>query len=56
MWNSVGFALLSEIKLLAKNEGVVQILIVSGAHDKEKHNFLTNQNLSIASEWFVANI
>lgn len=33
-----------------------QILVVCGVHDHSKLKFLSDQNLSIASKWFVGGI
>jgi predicted acetyltransferase len=56
LWHSVGEELLKNIKREAKNKGVVQVLVVAGAHDIHKRQFLMNQNLSIASQWFLGEI
>ena len=53
LWHSVGLELIEEIKFLAKNKGVKQVLVVSGAHDKLKNDFLVSQKLGVASQWFV---
>jgi len=53
---SVGHELIEEIKAAAKAKGATQILVVCGAHDHPKRKFLSEQNLSIASEWFVGGI
>lgn len=53
---SVGHELIEEIKAAAKVKGATQILVVCGAHDHPKRKFLGEQNLSIASEWFVGGI
>lgn len=53
---SVGAKLIEEIKAVAKARGAKQILVVCGAHDHPKRKFLSEQNLSIASEWFVGDI
>ena len=55
-WYSIGSHLVREIKAIAKLKGAAQILVVCGAHDEPKRRFLMNQNLSIASEWFVGGI
>jgi ribosomal protein S18 acetylase RimI-like enzyme len=55
-WHSIGFFLVQEIKAIAKLRGAAQVLVVCGAHDESKRRFLMNQNLSIASEWFVGGI
>jgi hypothetical protein len=56
LWESVGYKLIEVIKSEAKIKGASQILVVSGAHDELKRKFLMNQNLSIASEWFIGSI
>lgn len=56
LWPSVGAKLIENIKQEARHKGAVQILVVCGAHDDLKHQFLIKQNLSISSEWFVGNI
>ena len=56
LWGFIGKKLIEEIKIYSKKKGVQQILIVSGAHDKPKREFLKNMNLSIASEWYVGGI
>ena len=55
-WQSVGHELIEETKAAAKAKGATQILVVCGAHDNPKRKFLIDQNLSIASEWFVGGI
>jgi GNAT superfamily N-acetyltransferase len=56
LWQSVGARLIEETKAAAKSRGATQILVVCGAHDHPKRKFLIDQNLSIASEWFVGGI
>ena len=56
LWQSVGHALIEETKAAAKVKSATQILVVCGAHDHPKRKFLNEQNLSIASEWFVGGI
>ena len=53
VWQSVGHELIEEAKAAAKAKGATQIVVVCGAHDHPKRKFLSAQNLSIASEWFV---
>lgn len=55
-WPLAGGKLIEHIKEEAKSKGAHQMLVVCGAHDKPKRRFLMNQNLSIASEWFVGDI
>jgi predicted acetyltransferase/RimJ/RimL family protein N-acetyltransferase len=56
LWQSVGAKLIEEIKAAAKTKGATQILVVCGAHDHPKRKFLSEQNLQVASEWFVGGI
>ena len=56
LWQSVGHELIEETKAAAKAKGATQILVVCGSHDNPKRKFLSEQNLSIASEWFVGGI
>ena len=56
LWQSVGAKLIEETKAAAKVKSATQILVVCGAHDHPKRKFLNEQNLSIASEWFVGGI
>lgn len=56
LWQSVGTRLIEETKAAAKTKGATQILVVCGAHDHPKDKFLSEQNLQIASKWFVGSI
>lgn len=56
LWQSVGARLIEAIKIPAKAKEATQILVICGAHDYPKRKFLSDQNLSIASEWFVGGI
>ncbi len=56
LWQSVGHELIGTVKTAAKVKGATQILVVCGAADLPKRKFLMDQNLSIASEWFVGGI
>lgn len=56
LWQSVGHELIEKIKATAKTKGATQILVVCGAHDHPKRKFLSEQNLQVASEWFVGGI
>jgi len=55
-WDEIASGLIAEIKILAKEKGASQILVVSGAWDITKKDFLTKIGLSVASEWFVGGI
>lgn len=56
LWESVGLALVNAVKRDAKVNGATQMVVVCGAFDLPKHMFLSEQNLSVASEWFVGGI
>ena len=55
-WHSVGRKLIDEIKSKAAAKGAAQILVVCGAHDKAKRQFLKIIGLTTASEWYVGGI
>lgn len=52
-WDSIGRNLLHELKVLAKEKAATQLLVVCGAHDQLKREFLKKMNLTCASEWYV---
>ena len=54
--NDVGSQLLNKIKLLAEIKGARQIVVVSGAHDQFKREFLKNHGLRIVTEWHIGEI
>jgi chloramphenicol 3-O-phosphotransferase len=56
LWQSVGIKLIEKIKAAAKVKGATQVVVVSGSHDLPKRKFLSEQNLQVASEWFVGGI
>lgn len=56
LWQSVGTRLIATVKAAAKDKGATQTLVVCGAHDLTKRKFLSEQNLQVASEWFVGGI
>lgn len=56
LWLTVGSHLINEIKVIAKNKGATQILIVCGAHDEDKRQFLKNRNFLCTSEWYTGEI
>ena len=55
-WQTIGAALVMQMKLIAKPRGVEQLIVVSGHHDNDKKRFLKKMNLACASEWFVGNL
>ncbi len=56
LWKFVGARLIEAVNASAKVKGASQILVVCGAHDHPKRKFLNEQNLQVASEWFVGGI
>jgi hypothetical protein len=56
LWQTTGQQLLDEIQRHAKQKSVIQTVIVCGHHDTTKQQFLKNQRLTIASEWYVKSI
>jgi hypothetical protein len=56
LWHEIGTILLDAMKIEAKSKRATQVLIVTGAHDETKRQFLKNQALSIASEWYVSHL
>ena len=55
-WDKIGGALIAKIKSIAKDRGVVQMVVVSGSHDHSKKMFLKKMGLLSASEWFVGDV
>ncbi len=55
-WQVVGSELMNAIKNIAKEKNASQFLVVSGAHDKSKCDFLENFGLNNTSKWYVGNI
>ena len=55
-WYGVGCKLIQEIKAISKMKGTAQILVVCGADDEPKRNFLKSMGLTVASEWYVGDI
>lgn len=56
LWKDIAIQLLNKIKVLAKIKGAQQIVVVSGAHDQFKREFLKNQGLRVATEWHIGEI
>ena len=56
LWPSVGQELLNELIQLSRLRGCTQVIVVSGAHDETKRQFLQQQNLICASEWYVKTV
>jgi len=55
-WATIGSALLSEIKSIARAKGVAQLVVVSGDHDAAKKSFLQKSGLTTASIWFIGGL
>ncbi len=56
LWNTIGQQLLDELKIHARQDRVIQTLIVCGQHDEPKKEFLQTMNLSVVSEWYVGKV
>ena len=56
MWHLIGGKLINKAKQLSKEKGAQQILVVCGAHDRYKRQFLKNLKLTITSEWYTGEI
>ena len=52
-WQTVGVALLAEVKSQAKARGAVLSIAVCGHLDEPKRDMLRTSGFSIASEWYV---
>ncbi|MFP3012499.1 MAG: hypothetical protein ACEY3D_06125 [Rickettsia sp.] len=55
-WSFIGEQLIEKIKPRAKSKGASQILVVCGAHDEPKRQFLRELGLNVASEWYISSI
>lgn len=55
-WESIGSKLLAELQATAKLKCATQTLVVCGAHDEPKREFLRKCGLGVASEWYVGEI
>lgn len=55
-WDITGQCLLDNIKHKASTKNISQIVVVSGAHDVSKKQFLEKNKLSTASEWYVGSL
>ena len=51
-YNDIGKLLLDNISVQAKKCSCVQIIIVTGAHDKAKKQFLNSYETKLVSEWY----
>ena len=56
LWETVGRALLEEVRVRAREQGAVQLIVVCGPKDTPKRNMLRAANLAVASEWFTGDI
>ena len=55
-WQEVGGKLLQKLKQLAHLKDASQLLVVCGAHDETKRQFLKGLGLNVASEWYVGEV
>ena len=55
-WENEGNALLEVCKKKAALLGTVQLVIVCGREDEAKRAFLSDSNLTVASEWYTCSI
>lgn len=55
-WQSTGALLLDALKIQAKKLHAIQIVIVSGDHDKNKKDFLQKAELAIVSNWYQGSL
>lgn len=53
LWDTIGIALLTEVKIQAKARGAVLSVVVCGHVDEPKRDMLRTSGFSIASEWYV---
>lgn len=56
IWETVGSQLIDGIRTLGEKKQAVQLLVVCGAHDVLKRQFLGSKNLRIVSEWYTGKI
>ena len=56
LWSSVGRALLDRVTIEARSRKAVQVVVVTGGHDRQKREMLSTMGLSLASEWWVSGI
>ena len=56
LWPDVGRDLIKEIKRHAQAKGAIQVIVVCGAHDHFKTQFLKDNQLSIVSHWYWGDI
>jgi len=55
-WESQGRALLDATRKRALLLGAVQFVVVCGQKDEPKRKFLSDYNLTVASEWYTGSI
>jgi GNAT superfamily N-acetyltransferase len=53
-WVTAGAAILEAATTWAREQGAVQVVVVSGPHDGPKRAVLQDAGLYVASEWFTA--
>ena len=52
-WDTAGRALLRDVRRVLRERGVAQIVVVCGHADTEKARLLSEEQLSIASNWWT---
>ena len=55
-WTQVGTALFAALKQAAADKGAVISVVVCGAHDQKKRDFLKSLGLNVASEWYAGSL
>lgn len=55
-WELIGGPLLTAIKQAGKARGATLVLVVCGAQDQPKREFLQHHKLAVASEWYVSDL
>ena len=53
LWETVGVALLRQVRKAALSRGAAQLVVVCGHLDEPKKKMLEKSSLTIASEWWV---
>jgi len=56
LWEKQGSALLEASRQSAALLGAVQFVVVCGQKDEAKRKFLSDANLTVASEWYTGSV
>ena len=56
LWENEGKALLGVCRKKAASLGAVQFVIVCGQKDEWKRKFLSDSNMTVASEWYTGSL